>query len=129
MEKPGACDYKGYIERLQFYKKFGYDIEKEREFILKKAGPLTGNILEVGTGKGHFSLALARKGYNFTTIDISREDQKLAHSVSKYLGLEGRINFKLGNAEHLEFKDSSFIPDLVDSYAVLKVFMEENNAS
>lgn len=108
LEKPEAENYKRYLERIDLYKSFGYDIEIEREFILKKAQPLYGNILEVGTGKGYLAIALAKGGYKFTSIDISEEEQKFAQLNIKYLGLEEKIDFKVEDAEHLKFEDGSF---------------------
>jgi len=99
---------KRFIERANLYKKFGYDIEKERKFILDKAKPLYGNILEIGTGKGYLALELAKQGFKFTSIDISKEDQEFARLNLKYFGLEKYVNFRIENAENLSFGDKSF---------------------
>jgi len=64
-------NHKRYLERKALYSSLGYNVDRERTFILEKARPLYGNILEAGTGKGHFALELARAGYKFTTFDIS----------------------------------------------------------
>jgi SAM-dependent MidA family methyltransferase len=42
--------------------KYGYDLDRERDVLLDQAAPLSGKILEAGTGKGHFAAALARRG-------------------------------------------------------------------
>lgn len=99
---------KRYLERINLYKGFGYDIEEERKLILDKAQPLYGDILEVGTGKGHFTIALAREGYRFTSIDISEEEQRFARFNIRYLDLEEFVDFRIENAEHLSFEDKSF---------------------
>ena len=101
-------NHKRYLERINFYKKFCYDIEKERRFILEKAKPLCGQILEIGTGKGYFTVLLAKHGYQFTTVDISEEEQEFACMNIKYLELEKNVDFKIGNAESLSFEDKSF---------------------
>ncbi|MFC1589875.1 methyltransferase domain-containing protein [Candidatus Omnitrophota bacterium] len=101
-------NHKKYLERLQFYKNFGYDIEKERSFIFEKAQPLYGDMLEVGTGKGYFTVELAKEGHSFTSIDISDEEQKLARLNIKQHGLDNLVRFKIEDAEHLSFCDSSF---------------------
>ena len=44
MEEKLLENHKRYLERIEFYKSFGYDIEKERRFIFEKAGPISGNI-------------------------------------------------------------------------------------
>lgn len=107
MDDKSLENHKKYVERIKFYKSFGYDVEKERNFIFEKAQPLYGEILEVGTGKGYFTIELARKGYSFTSIDISEEEQRLARLNIKQLGFEKLISFKIENAEHLSFANSS----------------------
>ncbi len=108
MEKETIENHKRYLERINFYKRFGYDFEKERKFILEKTRPLVGSILEVGTGKGYFTLELAKEGYSFTSVDISDEEQKLARLNIKYFGLDKKVDFRIENAEHLSFEDRSF---------------------
>ncbi|MFZ2357476.1 MAG: hypothetical protein WAW67_06630 [Candidatus Omnitrophota bacterium] len=51
-----------YNERLKLFKEYGYDIPKSRKFILTKAKVSGGRILEVGTGRGHMAVALAKNG-------------------------------------------------------------------
>jgi len=101
-------NHKRYLKRINFYKNFGYDVEKERKFILEKACPLYGDILEVGTGKGYFTVELAKEGYGFTSIDISDEEQEFARLNTKYFGFEKLVDFKIENAEKLSFDDTSF---------------------
>ena len=97
-----------YLERVALYQQYGYDIEKERSFIIEKARPLSGRILEAGTGKGYFSLALARKGFDFTSFDISAEEQCYARLNLEYYGLASRAHFDIADAECLPYKDGSF---------------------
>lgn len=101
-------NHKRYLERVNFYKNFGYDIEKERKFILEKAYPLYGDILEVGTGKGYFSIELAKQGYNFVSIDISDEEQEFARLNIEYCSFGKLVDFRIEDAEHLSFGNSSF---------------------
>lgn len=108
VDKEVLENHKRYLERKALYKSFGCDIDKERAFIIEKAQPLYGDILEVGTGKGHFALALAKEGYRFTSVDISEEEQKFAKLNLRYFGLEKSVDFRIENAEHLSFKDKSF---------------------
>lgn len=97
-----------YRKRAEFYKQYGYDIEQERKFILQQAQPLCGRILEVGTGKGHFTLELARQGHRFISVDISSQTQQLAKSVLKESGLERLVDFKVADIECSGFADASF---------------------
>jgi 2-polyprenyl-3-methyl-5-hydroxy-6-metoxy-1,4-benzoquinol methylase len=108
MEKAVIENHKRYLERKALYKNFGYDVDKERVFIIEQAQPLYGEILEAGTGKGHFALALAKEGYKFTTFDISEEEQKFAKLNLKYFGLNHSADFRIENGEQLSFKYKSF---------------------
>ncbi|MFH1594305.1 MAG: class I SAM-dependent methyltransferase [Candidatus Omnitrophota bacterium] len=108
MEEQLSENHKRYLERINFYKDFGYDVEEERKFILEKSCPLYGDIVEVGTGKGYFTVELAKEGYNFTTIDISDEEQEFARLNIRYFGLEKLVDFRIENAEYLSFDNSSF---------------------
>jgi len=108
LDKEATENHKIYLKRIKLYKGFGYDIEEERNFIIGKAEPLKGEILEIGTGKGHLAIALAKKGYSFTTIDVSGQEQEIARLNIKYLGLEKQVNFKIENAQKLSFEDRTF---------------------
>jgi ubiquinone/menaquinone biosynthesis C-methylase UbiE len=96
------------LERYALYKKFGRDIEKERSFIIKKARPISGNILEAGSGKGYFALALANEGFHFTAFDISAEDLEYAQFNLAYHGLGKHVHFDVADAVRLPYKDGSF---------------------
>ena len=108
MDKEVFENHKRYLERINFYRSFSYDLEKERYFILNRSLPISGQILEIGTGKGHFALVLAKSGFNFTSIDISNQDQEIAMLNLRYFGLEKQVIFKIDDAEHLSFPDQSF---------------------
>ncbi|MDD4909661.1 MAG: class I SAM-dependent methyltransferase [Candidatus Omnitrophica bacterium] len=108
MDKEVLENHKKYLERARFYRSFGYDLEKERDFILDRSLPISGEILEIGTGKGHFALALARRGYSFISVDISRQEQEIAMLNLRYSGLERQAIFKIEDAGHLSFSDRSF---------------------
>ena len=100
--------FRRYLDKVAFYKKFGYDVEKEREFIIAKARPFGGRILEVGTGKGAFALALAKKGYFLTSIDISKEFQDAASGILSYLGLNKQVELTIADAQDLPFARGVF---------------------
>ena len=110
-------NHKKYLERKALYKSFGYDVDKERDFILEQAKPLSGRILEAGTGKGHFALALAKAGYSFVTFDISSEEQRFAKLNIGHFGFEKQVDFRIENGERTSFVDGSF--DTVFSVNVL----------
>ena len=64
--------------------------------------------MEIGTGKGHFALALAKRGFSFTSIDISEEEQEIAKLNIQYYGLEKQVSFRIEDAVKLSFPDKSF---------------------
>ncbi|MDD3905741.1 MAG: class I SAM-dependent methyltransferase [Candidatus Omnitrophica bacterium] len=117
IDKEVRENHKAYLERKKLYKSFGYDVDKERDFILREAMPLSGKILEAGTGKGHFALALAKRGYSFVTFDISEEEQRFARLNIAYNGLEKQVDFRIEDGERTSFADASF--DVVFSVNVL----------
>ncbi len=96
------------IARQAMYKTYGYDNEKERLFIISAAWPITGSILEAGTGKGYLTLELAKKGYEFTTYDIDPEIQRVAKMNLAYEGLVENVDFMIEGKEKLGFEDGSF---------------------
>lgn len=110
-------NHKAYLARNMLYKSFGYDVDKERDFILREAMPLAGRILEAGTGKGHFALALAKRGYSFVTFDISEDEQRFAKLNIAYYGLQEKVDFRIENGERTSFADANF--DAVFSVNVL----------
>jgi len=96
-------------KRLTQFKNYGYDILKERDFSFKKAGIKKGkSILEIGTGRGYMVLTLAQKGFKVTTIDNNNKIQRSAKAILKHFRVLNLVRFKIMDAEHLEFKDSSF---------------------
>jgi 2-polyprenyl-3-methyl-5-hydroxy-6-metoxy-1,4-benzoquinol methylase len=97
-----------FSERVALYRKYGYDIEKERSFIIEKALPISGKILEAGTGKGYFTLAFARGGFYFTSFDISAAEQKYAKLNLTYHGLEQQVHFDVADAECLPYEGVFF---------------------
>jgi len=131
MRKELLKNHDMYLERKKLYAGHGFDIDKERKFVLDRAEPLYGYILEVGTGKGHFTLTLAKEGYEFTSVDISKEEQDIAILNLRYCGLENKVKFLIEDAEQLSFEDKSVdvilsintAHHLKDPYKVLDQFI------
>ena len=117
MDEETLANHERLSARKELYRRFGYDIDAERDFVLMKAKPLDGTILEAGTGKGHFTVALARQGYALTSFDISTEEQLFALLNVWYWGLENLVQFVIEDGEHLSFADACF--DVVISVNVL----------
>ncbi len=112
-----------YLKRLEIYKSLGYDVEKEKRALLESCYPLGGRILEIGTGKGYLTTALARVVEKFTTVDICKEQIEFARSVLRQLGLDGKINFVISDARKLSFRNHSF--DVVISSCTLHHFYDD----
>jgi ubiquinone/menaquinone biosynthesis C-methylase UbiE len=95
-------------DRLKLFKKHGYDIPRARQFILAKARISGGRVLEVGTGKGHMAVALAKHGLKVVSIDLDRKAQNAAKLKLKRLELDKFVVLKHMNAERLKYQDNSF---------------------
>lgn len=108
MENEAIDNHQRYLERVALYQKYGYDIDEERSFVLEKACPFSGNILEAGTGKGYFALALARLGFHFTSFDISATEQQYARWNLAYYGLTSYVRFEVADLECLPYPDGSY---------------------
>ncbi|MDD3345542.1 MAG: class I SAM-dependent methyltransferase, partial [Candidatus Omnitrophica bacterium] len=107
-DNKAALNYERYLERINFYRSFGYDLEKEREILLDKSLPVSGKILEIGTGKGHFALALAKRGSYFVSIDISASSQQIAEMNLRHLGLKKYADLRIMDARNMDFPGESF---------------------
>jgi ubiquinone/menaquinone biosynthesis C-methylase UbiE len=74
-----------------------------------------GRLLEVGSGIGVDSIQLARCGFEVTAVDLTESAVDVARQFAELRGV--MINFRVGNAERLDFPDESF--DAVYSFGVL----------
>ncbi|MGQ9801263.1 MAG: class I SAM-dependent methyltransferase [Candidatus Saccharicenans sp.] len=95
-------------KRKQLYASFGYDIERERKAVIEAALPLSGRILDAGTGKGHLAAALAKLGYRLVSFDLSEEQLEAARDNLENQGLLDLVELKKENGEQLSFPDGSF---------------------
>ncbi len=96
-------------DRLKLFKKCGYDIPKARNYVIAKARlKKGGSILEVGTGRGHMTTELARKGFELTSIDLNKKAQSIAKMHIKAIERDKLVTFKIMNAERLRYKVGSF---------------------
>lgn len=72
-------------------------------------------LLEIGCGIGVDSIQLARRGFDVTAVDLTDNAVEIAkvHAGRRKVS----VDFRLGNAEGLDFPDQSF--DVVYSFGVL----------
>jgi len=103
-------------ERNALHLRFGYDSELGVRFVVEKALPLHGRVLDVGTGKGRFVIPLARHVANVTTVDISAEEQRQARLEAIYAGVADHIRFVIQDARFLPWPSGNF--DAVVSWNV-----------
>lgn len=65
-------------------------------------------VLEVGCGLGGFCIELAEKGANAVGLDISRSAIRKAKDLTKHRNVQNNIQFLVGDAQFLPFKDQSY---------------------
>jgi ubiquinone/menaquinone biosynthesis C-methylase UbiE len=90
------------------FRRFGYDSVASRKFVLEKAMPLPGHVLEIGTGKGRFLAVLAKHADCITTLDMDAKQQRAAKLHVRQTRTGHRIRFIVHDAEHLPWPDASF---------------------
>ncbi|MDD5561698.1 MAG: class I SAM-dependent methyltransferase [Candidatus Omnitrophica bacterium] len=95
-------------EKIKLFKQYGYDVPKARDFILAKAGLGKARTLEIGTGRGHMALALAKRGFRFVSIDLDKQAQNTARANLKAVKLDKFASFKIMDAEKLGYADRYF---------------------
>jgi ubiquinone/menaquinone biosynthesis C-methylase UbiE len=95
-------------QREALFRRFGYDSEASLKFILTKALPLPGHVLEIGTGKGRFLAAMAKRADRITTLDVDTKQQRAAKLHVRQTRAGRRIRFVIHDAEHLPWPDASF---------------------
>lgn len=94
--------------KIELFKKLGYDIPQARAFVLAKADMRSGTVLEIGTGRGHMAAALAQKGFRLTSIDLDRKQQRAARVYLRSCGCSLAVKMKVMDAEKVRFRDRSF---------------------
>lgn len=89
-------------------RRFGYDSAKSIRFVLSKALPLSGRVLEVGTGKGRFLAELARHVPRVTSLDIDRAAQREARLHLRGQRVDRKVRFTLRDAAQTGWPDGKF---------------------
>lgn len=95
-------------ERNRVYRRHGYDGRRAIRFVLACAGPLTGRVLEIGTGKGRFLVELARQVPRVVTADPDAAEQRFARLNAAHAGVGRRIRFVVADGADLPFANASF---------------------
>ncbi len=94
-------------ERAEIYRKYGYDLLEERKRFLDWLEKLPEPVLEIGTGKGYFTLALARKGYEVISLDPDSEAVEFACSLLASQGDFDKVKVMLGSGDRIPLPEGS----------------------
>jgi ubiquinone/menaquinone biosynthesis C-methylase UbiE len=94
--------------RTRQYLQEGYDRIAAARFVGDAAGAMEGPALDVGTGRALLAMALARRGLDVVSVDLSAEEQALAAVLARGAGLAGRIRFLRSDAVSLPFPAGHF---------------------
>ena len=97
-----------FLERQEVYRRRGLDHLAYREDLVRRAGPLGGRVLEVGSGRGYLALVLAREGVRFVSTDIEWEMLETTALNLRYEGLLGMVELVRADARALCFADGVF---------------------
>ncbi|MFO1500048.1 MAG: class I SAM-dependent methyltransferase [Verrucomicrobiota bacterium] len=95
-------------ERDALFQRFGYDSAASLRFVLSKIRPLSGHVLEIGTGKGRFLAAMAKHVERITTLDVDAEQQRAAKLHVRRPSSRCPIRFIVHDAERLPWPGAVF---------------------
>jgi len=121
-EKEIKINYKNFKKRISLYRKRGLDFTGSRKFILEKAKPLRGNILEIGTGTGYTTLTLAKANYKFISVDKDKEALRITALTLAYKNVLPNVIFYIMDGKFLIFNDQSF-----NNIVIVNLFHHINN--
>lgn len=97
-----------FLKRTEYYLSQGYDRMKAADFVATFAGDLASPALDVGAGKGIFSMALAKIGLSVIGVDTNKYDLEFANYLIKKEKLKDTVQFLSLDAKSLPFKSKSF---------------------
>ncbi len=97
-----------FVERTAIYRRAGYDRQAAAAEVAALAPATDGPVLEVGTGKGQLAIALARRGFAVTSVDVDAAEQELTALLAAEAGVAPRLTLRLADAAALPFADGVF---------------------
>jgi ubiquinone/menaquinone biosynthesis C-methylase UbiE len=103
-----VANHKQLLARNAAHRRFGYDPVAAVRFVVEKALPLGGSVLDVGTGKGRFIIGLARHLRRITTVDVNAGEQHLARLEASFAGVLDKLSFVKTDAADLPWPAASF---------------------
>jgi SAM-dependent methyltransferase len=99
----------------KYYKIVGSRVRFYEELLISRCPGR--RVLEYGCGQGGHAYLLAEKGASVTAIDLSETAIEQAKELAKTKGLESNADFRIMNAEALDFEDDTF--DVVCGTAII----------
>jgi len=94
-------------EKADLYRKYGYDILEERRRFLSWLERLPEPVLEIGTGRGYFTLVLGMQGYNVISIDPDFEAVEFAKSLLSSQGEFVNVDLLIGSGDSIPLPNRS----------------------
>ena len=95
-------------KRTAQYLGHGHDRFAAAAFVAEAVGAGPGRALDVGTGKGLLAVALARRDFHVTSVDVDADEQALAAVLARKAEVDGRIAFDRADASSLPYPDGRF---------------------
>ena len=90
----------------EIYRTHGVNREEVIDFIVDSASPFAPPALNIGTGKGFAAIALAKRGLEVKTIDISEEELQSAYLNARGEQVASLIEYHLiETGKKLPFSD------------------------
>ena len=97
-----------FLVRSERYRQLGYDSGVTARFVAGIAGPHTGPVLDMGSGKGSLTIAMAALEVDVIGIDLDPDEQALAALLAEEAGVAHRIRFIQGDAGQIPYPDDHF---------------------
>jgi len=97
-----------FTRRTAEFAQVGFDRFGAPEFILDQAGPLSGPVLDVGSGMGITARALATRGLDVVSVDLNADDQQVAAHLTDLPEHQARIDYLPCDAACLPFAAGHF---------------------
>lgn len=103
-----AAKLSAFKAKCDRFQRLGYDRFAAARFVAESGAPYSGPVLDVGTGRGMFAIALAKQDLSIVSVDTDDSDRLLAQGLAKEAGVEARIRFITGDAAQLPFPEGHF---------------------